>query len=287
MHRANNRLTTNLETLALAALVCSLAAWTGSALGDEATGSAAGLAGRLPQCGGPVPSHYADRRSTGQRRADRGPRSAGRPLESRRRQRRGLANLSESRRNQGGVQADGAERKSCGRSGTATGPTTTDWSWYGSSTCNAAWTTTSPFLPWRRTRRRSAPTFSPDWSGWLRPSSGTPPSRLPKTPRSLTKPSIGCKSRPRRRTWFMRSISTFVRPNVYGSISAEIVGAGFAEQIDETMPIQDCILGTAVSTVHIPWAKPTRRCGRRTRSASSTRSSVAWPQATAWAITTP
>ena len=43
MHRANNRLTTNLETLALAALVCSLAAWTGSALGDEATGSAAGL----------------------------------------------------------------------------------------------------------------------------------------------------------------------------------------------------------------------------------------------------
>jgi hypothetical protein len=39
-----------------------------------------------------------------------------------------------------------------------------------------------------------------------------------------------------------------VQPNVYGSISAEIVGAGFAEQIDETMPIQDCILGTAVTT---------------------------------------
>ena len=43
MHRANNRLTTNLETLALAALVCSLAAWTGNAVADEATGSAAGL----------------------------------------------------------------------------------------------------------------------------------------------------------------------------------------------------------------------------------------------------
>ncbi len=39
-----------------------------------------------------------------------------------------------------------------------------------------------------------------------------------------------------------------VHPNVYASISADVVGAGFAEQINETMSIQDCILGTAVTT---------------------------------------
>ena len=209
MHRANNRLTTNLETLALAALVCSLAAWTGSALGDEATGSAAGLPAacrnaeaqfrpitptdvqqvkgeliealdrldaRLSQDGanGEAWRTYLKVAATregaaGRRRRAQSPAGDLEPLQGRPRR--------------AGV---GMVRRRATRPGQ---------------------------LPLHSRRggepgEGPAPTFSPDWSGWLRPSSGTPPSRLPKTPRSLTKPSIGCKSRTRRRTWFTRSIST-------------------------------------------------------------------------------
>ena len=44
----------------------------------------------------------------------------------------------------------------------------------------------------------------------------------------------------------------FVQPNVWGEMSAAVLGAGIAECVDECMPIHDCILGTEISgTAHI------------------------------------
>ena len=43
----------------------------------------------------------------------------------------------------------------------------------------------------------------------------------------------------------------YVQPNVFADISAEIVGAGIAEQVDDVTQVSDCILGTSVSgTAH-------------------------------------
>jgi hypothetical protein len=36
----------------------------------------------------------------------------------------------------------------------------------------------------------------------------------------------------------------YVQPNVFAEVSAAIVGAGIAGPVDDTMPVQDCILGT-------------------------------------------
>ncbi|MEN6451787.1 MAG: hypothetical protein ABFC96_14955 [Thermoguttaceae bacterium] len=37
-----------------------------------------------------------------------------------------------------------------------------------------------------------------------------------------------------------------VRPNVFAELSPELVGAGIAEHVDDTMPVEDCILGTMI-----------------------------------------
>ena len=43
----------------------------------------------------------------------------------------------------------------------------------------------------------------------------------------------------------------FVRPNLWAEASVEIVGAGIAESVDDTMPVRDCILGTDIrGTAH-------------------------------------
>jgi hypothetical protein len=43
----------------------------------------------------------------------------------------------------------------------------------------------------------------------------------------------------------------YVQPNLFGSISPAILGAGIKEHVDETIPIRDCILGTDIyGTAH-------------------------------------
>jgi hypothetical protein len=43
----------------------------------------------------------------------------------------------------------------------------------------------------------------------------------------------------------------YIRPNLIGSISPAILGAGIAESVDESMPVRDCILGTDIyGTAH-------------------------------------
>jgi hypothetical protein len=43
----------------------------------------------------------------------------------------------------------------------------------------------------------------------------------------------------------------FVQPNLFAEASVEVVGAGIAEPVDDTMPVRDCILGTDIyGTAH-------------------------------------